>query len=155
MPGNRFGIFAYFLIIEFANGPTPEVIVVINQPNLRLQSSLFDCGSQVLSHILNFDLLWKQARRHPAVLICINLVLRSHSIDHNTLGFICLEKFHNIVCIRAEIAAAKSAAQHRVIVFHPTRWTPGRSQKKQLFVDLARAPKNRENIVAIMGNGES
>src|SRR2546423_8960451 len=35
MPRNRPGVFAYFLIIEFTNGPAPEVIVMINQPYLR------------------------------------------------------------------------------------------------------------------------
>src|SRR5258708_23798013 len=35
MPRNRPGVFAHFLIVQFTNGPAPQVIVVINQPYLR------------------------------------------------------------------------------------------------------------------------
>src|SRR5205807_6004284 len=52
MPRNRPGVFAYFLIIEFTNGPAPEVIVMINQPYLRFQSCFFNCRAQMLFHIL-------------------------------------------------------------------------------------------------------
>src|SRR6266404_3612246 len=43
MPRNRLGVFAQLLIIQFTNGPASLVIVVVNQPYLRLESGLFDC----------------------------------------------------------------------------------------------------------------
>src|SRR5215831_18341669 len=155
MPRNRLGVFAHFLVIEFTNSPSPEVVVMIHQPYLRLQSRLFDGRPQMLAHILNFNFLWKQARGHPAVLICIHFVLRRYSVDVNTFCFICLQEFHNVVCIRAEISATQSSAQHGIVVLHPARRTPGRTQKEEIAVDLARASKNGKDVLAIMGNGES
>src|SRR5262249_17763404 len=90
MPGDRPGVLTHFLIVEFTNGSAPEVIVVINEPYLRFQSRCFDGGTQMLAHILDLDLLRKQASRHPAILIRVNFVLGRHSIDGDTLGCVCL-----------------------------------------------------------------
>src|SRR5262249_33620756 len=108
MPGNRVRVFAHLLIVEFTNSPAPEIVVVINQPYFRLQSSRFDSRPQMFAYILDLDLLWQQAGGHAAVLVCINFILRSHSIDTNPFGFIRLQEFHDVACTRAEILAAKS-----------------------------------------------
>src|SRR5262249_28452033 len=90
VPGDRLAVPADLVIIQLADSATPKVIVVINQPDLRLESGLFDGGTQVLPHELNFNFLGQEARRHSAVLIGVNFVLRRDRVDFDTLGLKCL-----------------------------------------------------------------
>src|SRR5579872_5062423 len=57
MPSDRFGHSANFLVVQFTNGASPEVVIVVDEPNSGLKSGLLDGRAEHFADILHLDLL--------------------------------------------------------------------------------------------------
>src|ERR1017187_1329049 len=123
-PGDCLRVFAHFRLVEFGYSAAPKIVIMVKEPDLRLEAGEFQCRSEIFAHIANFYFLWKEARGHSAVLVGIDLVLRTDGIDFHALRLIRLQELHEIIRVGAEVVRADGAAEHGIVILHPARWTP-------------------------------
>src|ERR1051325_10018864 len=69
VPGDCLCVLVHPSLVAFGDGAAPKIVVMGQEPDLRVEAGVFDGWPEVLSHVPNFYSLRKKARRHFAVLI--------------------------------------------------------------------------------------
>ena len=154
MKCDRIAVFAKTFVVEFADRPPPQVVVVIENPDLCANTILLKRWAQVVFNESDFVLLAKQARRHSAVLVSIHLVLHRDRLHRHTRRGIGLQKFHKILGVRTKIRLPNRTAEHRSSRLHPSRRAPRRGEQKQVWIHLPRLAQHGQNIRFIMSDGK-
>ena len=83
VPGNTFNVPIDVRILQFACRPSPEVPVVIEDPDLGGKLILLQRWPKMFAHELNLMLLGPEAGRHSSVLVGIHFVLGCHRVDYH------------------------------------------------------------------------
>src|SRR6266404_5558111 len=99
VPSDGLRVLVYLRLVELGNGAAPKIVIMVKEPDLRLEAGEFQCWSEVFAHVAHFYFLWKEARRHSAVLVGIHLILRTDGIDFHAFRLVCLQELYEIICV--------------------------------------------------------
>ena len=96
MPSNVVAIFTKGVVFEFADCPSPKIVVMVKYPDFSFQLVLLKQRTKSTDK-LNFVLLRPDARWHSAILISVHLILRGNRRDRHPLCPIRLQEFYEIL----------------------------------------------------------
>src|SRR4029077_14232286 len=120
VPRDRIAVLAQTGIIELADGTAPEIVVVVEDPDLCGNRVLLKQRSQMILHETDFVLLRQGAGRHSTVLIGIYFVLHGDSLNRYALGSVGLQKLQKVLSVRRHESRAHGTAEHRAAPLHPS-----------------------------------
>src|ERR1700730_7779122 len=130
MPGDAVNILADTRVTQFGNCAAPEIVVMVKNPNFRVDRGPFKGRAEMKLYEFNFILLAPQRGRHSSILVRVNFILNCYGVDFYAFTRIALQEFHEIVGVRGVILFAHRPAKHRATGFHPTWRAPRRGKEK-------------------------
>ena len=89
-----------------------------------------------------------------AFLLGVGFVLHGDSIDGDAFGLVALKELEEVLRVGAEAELAHGAAQHGVVGLHPSRRAPGRGEKEELGIGLARLAQHGQDVSLVVIDGE-
>src|ERR1039458_8083838 len=123
---DRVAVFAHAPFIEFADRPSPQVVVMVEYPDLRGEATLLKRGAKVVLDESNLVFLRPGARGHTAILVGIDFILYRHCQNGHAFRGIGLQELHKILRVGTEVVLPHGTAQHRAAGLHPSRRAPWR-----------------------------
>ena len=154
VPCNAVDVFIRFRYAQLADGSAPQIVVVVQHPNLCGRASLAQRRAKEVLHKRDFILLRPFTCGHSAILLGVDFVLHGDRIDLYAFCLVGLKKLEEILGIRLEAARWHGSAQHGAVGLHPSRRTPRRRKEKQLGIRLAGTAQQRQDIGLVMVDGE-
>src|SRR5262249_26484497 len=149
VPCDGLTVLTHFIVLQFASSPSPQIVVVIQNPDLRRQSVLLEQGAKCPNE-LHLIFLSPDTGGHSAVLVGVYFVLRGDGLDWNSSLRVGLQGLHKILSIGANIATLHRSTQHGTSGLHPTGWAPWRRKEKQLGIRFPRFPKYRQDVFSVV-----
>ena len=141
--------------VEFADRASPQVVVMVENPDLCGQAILLKRRAQVIPDESDLIFLRPRAGRHSCILVGVHFVLHRDRLHRHALRGIGLQELHKILRVRTEVARPHRTAQHRASSLHPSRRTPRRRKDKQVGIRFPRQPQHRQHIGLVVRDGES
>src|SRR5580698_818965 len=77
VPGNCIGVLTKFCVLQCAYGTTPQIVVMVQHPDLSWYPAALQERAKVFAYKFNLGFLWPDASWHSAILIGIHFILRS------------------------------------------------------------------------------
>ena len=97
MESDRIAEFANIRILKFRHGAAPEVVVVVQNPDLGRGIRFLKQGPQMVLHETHLVFLRPRTGWHSTILIGINFVLYRHRLDCHPFPGICLKELQKIL----------------------------------------------------------
>src|ERR1041385_3667269 len=126
MPRNAVGVFTDIRHLQFSQSTSPEIVVMVDEPDFCFQSLTLKKWSQILADKIGLVLLWPDTCRHAPILVRIHFVLNRDGVDRHSFGFVSAQELQKIVRVRGHIFSPHRTAQHGVVCLHPSGRTPWR-----------------------------
>src|ERR1700691_403401 len=76
VPSHRIGVLTKFRVLQCAYGTTPQIVVMVQHPDLSWYAAALQKRPQVFAYKFNLGFLRPDASWHPAILVSIYFVLR-------------------------------------------------------------------------------
>src|ERR1700761_1868654 len=92
VPGDAVATLREIGILKLVRHTSPQVVVVVENPDFGVERVLLEGRTKELFHKLNLVLLPPHALRHAAALVGVDLVLDRHGLDMNSDGGLPLKK---------------------------------------------------------------
>lgn len=94
---------------------------------------------------------WPPKRgRHPAVLVGVDLVLRSDRADLHALVAIPFEELHEILRVRPKIVIPHRAAEKGFVRLHPAGRAPRRGKQEEIGIGLLSGTQHWQDVSLVM-----
>src|SRR6202043_591714 len=96
VPGNCVRVLAQTRRFQFAHGAAPQVVIVVDDPDLCFYSGAFKRRTELSANEIGFVFLGPTASRHAAVLVGIDFVLNGDGLYRDTFSLITLQELNKI-----------------------------------------------------------
>src|SRR5580704_12828808 len=112
MPSYAIDIYSDLRITQLVDNTAPQIVVMIEDPDLGIQRCPFQSGPQVKRYENRLVLLRPHRRGKVAILVGIDLIVDGHGPNLHTSVCVCPEKFDKILSVSSKPAFLKAAPQH-------------------------------------------
>src|SRR5579885_2257648 len=130
MPGHGSCVFANVRSFQFSDGTTPQIIVVVDNPNFRAHTISRKLRTKMQADKIRFVALRPEAGWHQALLVGIHFILYGHGLNRHLLRFVSAQKFHKVFGIGRHVRAVHAPPEQAAVVFHPSWGAPRRREQE-------------------------